>query len=277
MIIWIASYPKSGNTLVRAILSAYFYSKNGEFDLNLLRNIPQFPKNSFFKDININPFNEVDVAKNYIKAQKKIITKDTVQFLKTHNSLCTVENHDFTNLSTTIGVIYVIRDPRNVVMSYSNHFNVSIDESYEFMCNGKDLFSTELHTRTYVGSYDFNYNSWKRLNFNNRYLLIKYEDIINDKINVILKILNFIKKHQNTFEINLNKIDKICETTDFQFMQKLEKQTGFNEASINKKTSEKIKFFDKGPKNNYEEYLHTGIKKKIEKKFEKIMLEKNYL
>ena len=39
MIIWIASYPKSGNTWLRALLSSYFYSKNGEFDFELLNNI----------------------------------------------------------------------------------------------------------------------------------------------------------------------------------------------------------------------------------------------
>ena len=31
MIIWLASYPKSGNTLFRSILSAYFFSKDGRF------------------------------------------------------------------------------------------------------------------------------------------------------------------------------------------------------------------------------------------------------
>ena len=48
MIIWIASYPKSGNTYIRSFLSAYYYSKNGKFDFNLLRYIEQFPDKQFF-------------------------------------------------------------------------------------------------------------------------------------------------------------------------------------------------------------------------------------
>ena len=46
MIIWIASYPKSGNTWIRAMLSAYFYSKDGNFFFELLNNIKEFPKYS---------------------------------------------------------------------------------------------------------------------------------------------------------------------------------------------------------------------------------------
>ena len=43
MIIWLASYPKSGNTLLRSMLTAYFYSKDGIFNFELLKNINQFP------------------------------------------------------------------------------------------------------------------------------------------------------------------------------------------------------------------------------------------
>ena len=43
MIIWIASYPKSGNTWVRSLLSAYFFTEDGEFNFTLLENIKNFP------------------------------------------------------------------------------------------------------------------------------------------------------------------------------------------------------------------------------------------
>ena len=68
MIIWIASYPKSGNTYVRSFLSAYYFSKDGEFSFDLLKNIKQFPNVEFFEK----PFNGVDEAsKNWLNAQKK--------------------------------------------------------------------------------------------------------------------------------------------------------------------------------------------------------------
>ena len=49
MIIWIASYPKSGNTWVRSLISAYLYSENGIFNFNLLKKIQQFPSKTYLK------------------------------------------------------------------------------------------------------------------------------------------------------------------------------------------------------------------------------------
>ena len=43
MIVWLASYPKSGNTLLRSILTSYFFSQNGDFNFELLNKIGQFP------------------------------------------------------------------------------------------------------------------------------------------------------------------------------------------------------------------------------------------
>ena len=49
MIIWLASYPKSGNTFARAMLSAYFFSKEGNFDFKYLKSIKQFTSKQLFK------------------------------------------------------------------------------------------------------------------------------------------------------------------------------------------------------------------------------------
>ena len=48
MFIWLASYPKSGNTLVRSLLSSYFFSKDGIFNFELIKNIKQFPLTELF-------------------------------------------------------------------------------------------------------------------------------------------------------------------------------------------------------------------------------------
>ena len=66
-IVWISSYPKSGNTFLRAMLSAFFYSKEGIFKQDYLKNISEFPRDYFdFKSKN-NFLNEV---KEYEKVQK---------------------------------------------------------------------------------------------------------------------------------------------------------------------------------------------------------------
>ena len=47
MIIWLASYPKSGNTYLRAFLSAYYFSQDGKFEFNQIEHIKQFRINNF--------------------------------------------------------------------------------------------------------------------------------------------------------------------------------------------------------------------------------------
>ena len=58
MIIWLASYPKSGNTLMRSMLAAYFFSSDGKFNFELLDNIKQFPDNSVLRNLGINTSDE---------------------------------------------------------------------------------------------------------------------------------------------------------------------------------------------------------------------------
>ena len=50
MILWLASYPKSGNTLIRSMLAAYFFSKDGVYDFNQIKNIKQFPNSDLFEN-----------------------------------------------------------------------------------------------------------------------------------------------------------------------------------------------------------------------------------
>ena len=72
MIIWLASYPKSGNTWVRSFLSAYYYSNDGKFNFSLLKKIKQFPSKDFFND----KLKSVDeAAENWLIAQRKINKK----------------------------------------------------------------------------------------------------------------------------------------------------------------------------------------------------------
>ena len=122
MFIWLASYPKSGNTLVRSLLASYFFSKDGNFDFDVIKNIKQFPTSELFEKIGVDLKNEKEVLKNYIKVQENINQKNSVQFLKTHSYLFNIDNNPFTDLNNTLGAIYIIRDPRNVVTSYAASF-----------------------------------------------------------------------------------------------------------------------------------------------------------
>ena len=284
MIIWIASYPKSGNTFVRSMLASYFFSKDGIYNFDLIKNIKQFPNILLFKEIGTDIRNEKEIVKNYIKAQETFNKPNSIQFLKTHSYLFEIEGHRFTDLKNSLGVIYVVRDPRNVVTSWANFTNTSIDEATDTIINrikiGGDIDSLNKGNRTlvYTGNWNGNYNSWKSFKFQNRYLLIKYEDLLKNPDLTFKKILKFIYKIKGIkFSINQKKFQNVIETTDFHKMKKLEEQKGFFEGNINLQTSKKIPFFNLGPKNDWKKLLNIETRKNIEEAFKKEMLELGYL
>ena len=284
MFVWLASYPKSGNTLVRSLLAAYFFSKDGIHNFDLIKNIKQFPNSFLFEQLGINIKNEKEVIKNYIKAQESINKKNEVQFLKTHSYLFNIEGNGFTDLNNSLGVIYIVRDPRNVVTSAANFLNISPLDAAAHLIHRTQIAENPLDSNkldksiVYSGTWNSNFNSWKSFKSQGKYLLIKYEDLIIDKEATLKKILKFIYKLKNiNFEIDEAKIKNVIESTSFENMKNLEKEKGFEEARINKKTNEKIPFFHLGPKNDWKKMLDPMIKEKIENAFKEEMKELGYL
>ena len=273
MFIWLASYPKSGNTLLRSMLSAYLFSKNGNFFFGLIKNIKQFPHGGLFMKQGIDIKDHNETIKNYIKVQESFNKRDSVQFLKTHSYLFNFnKKFPFTDLNNSLGVIYIVRDPRNIVNSFSKFKNTTIDQTAHFMINssGDGL--------TWTNTWSNNFQSWKLFKEYGRYMLIKYEDLINNRELIFLNVLKFIYKlNKSKFVLDKNKFDNVIKTTSFENMQKLEKETGFGEGTIDEKTGEKIPFFNLGPKNNWKNLLDAKIRHRIEKAFKKEMEELGYL
>ena len=284
MFVWLASYPKSGNTLVRSLLASYFFSKDGIFNFDLIKNIKQFPHAALFESLGFDIKNEKELIKNYIKVQESFNQKNLTQFLKTHSYLFNIEGNGFTDLNNSLGVVYIVRDPRNTVSSLANFLNISTTKAVDHLIHSTHIggieksYDKEEIIKTYTGTWNGNFNSWKSFKSNGKYLLIKYEDLIANKEQTLKKILKFIHKLNNIkFEIDEVKLKNVIESTSFENMQNLEKDKGFIEARINKETQEKIPFFNLGPKNDWKKSLDLVTINKIEKAFKKEMEELGYL
>ena len=279
MIIWLASYPKSGNTLLRSILSSYFYSSDGNFKFENLAKINQFPLKNHFLPLGIDIENDEKVFKNFITAQNFINKeKDKVRFFKTHSSLCKMHDCNFTDLKNTLGIIYIVRDPRNVVLSFAHHYDLNIDKATDTMIdNSRFMNKTDKNSRVYLGSWSFNYNSWKNLEFNKKYFLIKYEDLVNKKKTSLLKIFKFLQSLGMKFNLDMIKLNKAIKSTDFNKMKIQEQKEDFKEALLDLKTGKRKIFFNLGPKNDWRRYLDPKNISKIEEAFKKEMIELGYL
>ena len=192
MIIWIASYPKSGNTWVRSFLTAYYFCDNGVFDINKLNRIEDYPNKQFFKE----QVKDGEIHNHWDESQKAILKKKEIRFLKTHNSLIKAFGNDFTKPEYSLGVIYIIRDPRNVITSVKNHndFN-SYDEALKFMQNENAVLSDYKHLKNYakttiINSWRINYQSWLRNN-SFRKMAIKYEDMVKNPDQIFRNLIIF--------------------------------------------------------------------------------------
>ena len=269
MIIWIASYPKSGSTWVRSLLGAYLYSADGVFNFSLLKKILKFPSKQHLEHF-IKDFSDIKKVSDYwIVAQEKINLNNQNKsiLLKTHSALCSLENNPFTNKRNTQAVIYIVRDPRNVITSISNHFSFNIEESYDFMIdNNRILTGDKWGSKNFgisevLGSWSEHYKSWQNIKFA-PILNVKYEDLMNDTKNSLIKIINFLQKFYE-IKVDNKKISKTVESCKFENLRNMEKKLGFDEAAYSEKKNKKVQFFHLGKKNDWKNLLNKEMEKKI--------------
>ena len=279
MIIWLASYPKSGNTWLRMFLKSYFQKPGTKFALNqeVLDNFRShsFPDLEILKHLKINFKKFEEIAKNWETMQDYINLNNKTNFLKTHNSMCTVGPHKFTSHKNTKGGIYLIRDPRDVLISYSNHLGKSYEDTFRIMSSSDSNESPPLsneddsYEKTLLGSWADHYNSWRSYK-SSKILIIKYEDMVLQSYDTFKKIINYLNEIDNT-EVNEEKLNRALKQTEFKELQNMEKKYGF---------SEKLKgelFFRKGKTGNWKEELPKNLINKIEKIFYREMAELDYL
>ena len=206
MIIWIASYPKSGNTFIRSFLSAYYYTNNGEFDFNLLKFIEQFPDKQFFDGF-IN--DKDDASKKWLPIQRKLIKSKKVKFLKTHSAYGSYNNNQFTTSEVTLGGIYIVRDPRNIISSLTNHFSLNVDGALNMLLDenrGIKSDDNNFATYSFLSSWSNHLNSWSNIK-SFRTIIIKYEDLENNSEKILTDLIRFINNLLNKYQ-NINQTNE---------------------------------------------------------------------
>ena len=281
-IFWIASYPKSGNTWIRSILCALFFTKDGKFDLEKIDYIPMFEKTDrleFIKEINSNHYKKLNdfkiLSKYWLEIQNNIDPGGDFMFLKTHHSCIKYFNNPFTNSENTRGIIYIVRDPRDIAISYSIYQNKKIEQTIQEM---KETLLLTWINKDFINPptsvllpWDQHIESWLALDVPK--LIIRYEDIISNPTKIIHLIIDFFKKNYgfNFIDIN-NKIKNMKSTTSFNYLKKIEKNKGFKE-----KPENLTSFFREGKKNQWKKKLDKNQIIEINKYFELTMKKFKYI
>ena len=264
MIIWIASYPKSGNTWLRSFISSYYFSKKGKFNFSLLMNILQFPSVKFTKK-NLN--SELEASNNWIYNQNQFFSGENIHFIKTHNSLNQYKGNSFTTNNLSLGAIYIVRDPRNLITSMTHHYSLSYEQAYKKLIDENASLLEKSREGDYsnfsfLGSWSSHFKSWKNCK-DFKTLFVKYEDLENNKYDSFKKIVQFINSlKQDKSSLNEKKFLNSINSTNFSNLRNKEEIEGFEE-SVNSKSGERKRFFNLGFNNRWQKILPKNILTKL--------------
>ena len=277
MIIWLASYPKSGNTWLRMFLKSYFLKPNEKFSLegSILDSFKArgFPDQEILDHLKVDYNKFEEIAKNWEAMQDYINLNKRTNFIKTHSAMCKVGPYQFTSRRNTKGGIYMVRDPRDVVISLSHHMGLDHEQTFHHMSSSYNfeypLSGDIRYKKSLMGSWSDHYKSWKDYK-SCKILIIKYEDMVLDKINTFTRVINYLSEIDG-IEFKNDKLAKALKQTQFTELQKLEKTEGFLEKGKGEF------FFRKGKVGTWKDEISSNLTDKIEKLFKNEMEELGYL
>lgn len=289
-IFFISSYPKSGNTLMRLIITSLFFTQDGKVDFENLKYIGQLENKiflEFIKKVNEKDFlglNNLSTLYKYhvkIKEKSNLNFKEDFTFFKSHNIMNSFNGHEYVNENQIRGIIYLVRDPRDIVLSWKNFDKTSISNSVDLITNENSSITWNDHInstlparikpKVLISSWKNHVNSIMMKKYTMPVLIIKFEDLITNKAFILEKILNFF---ESNFKIkilnNKEKIKNILETSNFNKLKEAENISNFKESNDSK-------FFNKGKVGNWKNNLDNHYLEKIEKNLKKEMKIFNYI
>ena len=167
-LIWLASYPKSGNTWLRVFLHNLLRAPAKPMSINEISRFTLGDSHGVwyrpFTDKAPDKLTFEDLAELRPKAHREMMKAypDSV-FVKTHSFLGENRGVPLITMDCTAGAIYVVRNPLDVVLSFADHYGLSIDRAIEAMARDDGLTApTELHVREFISSWSRHVKSWTR-------------------------------------------------------------------------------------------------------------------
>jgi hypothetical protein len=232
-IIWLASYPKSGNTWTRAFLHNLLINPKEPADINALnRFCLGEDKAQYYTQFESRPLTELTFKEVMALRPKvhQLLTEafpDSV-FVKTHNFLGEIEGVPLVTMEHTAGAIYIVRNPLDVVISYSHHYGVDIDTAIEQMNNPlMGTPTTEMVVRQVYGTWSMNVQSWTQVPMPSLHVM-RYEDMYSQPFQTFATLARFLGLNPPR-----ERLQKAIDNSSFKALQRQERQHGFIERSAN--------------------------------------------
>ena len=253
-IVWLASYPKSGNTWLRSFLYNLIEQPDKPGQINNLWQICQDESKPnwyepYAKDKPLSEFTPAEITKLRMQVHRDIANSQPAGsvFVKTHNMMGAFDNYPLHNLQITAGAIYVVRNPLDVVLSAADHFGISVDEAIDFMANEQTgAMTDEANVAGFFGSWSSHVQSWTGTSDDN-ICVLRYEDMLDNAQKTFAKVMKFLgmKKDPKALKRAIN-------FSSFRELSAQENKEAFIETSPDAVSK---KFFRKGQKNQWLDQL----------------------
>lgn len=240
-IIWISSYPKSGNTWMRSFLAHYMMPQGEAPDINNLRKFTTGDiRQDIFDSAAGQKFEAGDVEE-WLHMRTKVLRQIAVSkpghhFVKTHNQAVIFKGQDLIPPEVTAAAIYVMRNPFDLVLSFARHLSIDIDAAITRMADGDSMMTTDTGIVEALGRWDKHIESWTTAEGLPRHV-VRYEDLLTKPA----KNFNILLDKFLRFKVEKPKLARAVKATSFSAMKKQEEDLGFFEKPEGMKS-----FFTKG-------------------------------
>lgn len=271
-IIWICSYPKSGNTWLRLLLANYFYATDGKpVTINTVQSVIRGDASAVLYQKLCeeegwdfaSAINDMDKRERFM--QRYVQDSKGSVFLKSHSCFHQLNNRFYFPQNATKAFISIVRDPRDVLCSFSHHRGVPIEETWEVMKNQKNLLTSKIGKKEYTSSWDAHVSSFVEIGCPS--IILRYEDLLEKTPQVMETIVKSLLG-----SVDQKQLDFAIEHSAFPVLQEQEEKEGFREAA-----GQNDRFFAKGKAGGWQNVLSAAQAKKVEKQFEPTMKRFGYL
>jgi len=232
-IVWLASYPRSGNTWTRNFLHNLFRVLDGKEqapqDINALGEYTLWDvAGQRFERLlgkSLNAALRTEIAAVRVKVQQQIADEaDAAVFVKTHNALVLDRGHPTINMKATSGAIYIVRNPLDVVISFAHHFGVDLDVAIDKMSRrGLETDITQHAVYEVYGSWSENVISWTRKPHRAIYVM-RYEDMLERPLEIFRGLCHHLLLWPSDTQLA-----RAIELSSFEEAKAQETQKGYRE------------------------------------------------